>query len=69
MQSVSAQNSDAARGKVNLLGLTEAGLREYMLSLGEKPFRARQIMKWMHHLGVSDFNAMTDLGKALANPV
>ena len=37
--------------KVNLLGLTEVGLRDYMVSLGEKPFRAKQIMKWIHHMG------------------
>ncbi|MBT8149204.1 MAG: 23S rRNA (adenine(2503)-C(2))-methyltransferase RlmN [Pseudomonadales bacterium] len=63
-QSTSKQVSTAP-AKVNLLGLTEAGLRDYMQSLGEKPFRARQIMKWVHHLGVSDFNAMTDLSKNL----
>jgi len=62
---LSSVQVSAAPGKVNLLGLTEAGLRDYMQSLGEKPFRARQIMKWVHHLGVSDFNAMTDLSKSL----
>lgn len=51
--------------KVNLLGLTEVGLSDYMVSLGEKPFRAKQIMKWIHHMGVSDFNSMTDLSKGL----
>ena len=55
----------AAVEKVNLLGLTEAKLRDYMVSLGEKPFRARQLMKWMHHLGVDDFSLMTDLSKKL----
>lgn len=49
--------------KVNLLGLTESKLRDFVESLGEKPFRARQLMKWMHHFGVSDFAAMTDLSK------
>lgn len=51
--------------KVNLLGLTESRLRDYMLTLGEKPFRAKQIMKWIHHCGVDDFTQMTDLSKAL----
>ncbi len=51
--------------KVNLLGLTEVKLREYICSLGEKPFRAKQIMKWIHHCGIADFALMTDLSKPL----
>ncbi|MGB5326260.1 MAG: 23S rRNA (adenine(2503)-C(2))-methyltransferase RlmN [Pseudomonadales bacterium] len=51
--------------KTNLLGFSEARLREYFLSLGEKPFRARQVLKWIHQAGTSDFEAMTDLGVAL----
>lgn len=49
----------------NLLGMTRAQMAEFMVSLGEKPFRAQQIMKWIHHRGVSDFDAMTDIGKSL----
>ena len=51
--------------KVNLLGMTQARLIDYMQSLGEKPFRAKQLMKWIHHCGVDDFAVMTDLSKAL----
>ena len=51
--------------KANLLGMTQARLIDYMASLGEKPFRAKQLMKWMHHCGVDDFAAMTDLSKTL----
>ncbi len=51
--------------QVNLLDFDEAGLRDFFESIGEKPFRATQIMKWLYHHGVTDFAAMTDLGKAL----
>ncbi len=50
---------------VNLLGMTHAQMVEFLVSLGEKPFRAQQIMRWIHHRGVSDFDGMTDIGKAL----
>ena len=45
--------------KLNLLGL------EWFASIGEKPFRARQLMQWVYQRGVTDFDAMTDLSKAL----
>ena len=51
--------------KVNLLGLPIEKLEAFFLENGEKSFRAKQVMKWIHHFGVSDFNDMTDLGKAL----
>ncbi|KXW55700.1 23S rRNA (adenine(2503)-C(2))-methyltransferase RlmN [Ferrovum sp. PN-J185] len=50
---------------VNLLGLTQKELAEFFVELGEKPFRAKQVMKWIHQLGVSDFNDMTDVAKSL----
>ena len=50
---------------VNLLGLTPAELEAYCVSLGEKPFRAKQLMRWIHHAGADDFAAMTDIGKPL----
>lgn len=40
-------------------------LREFFASLGEKPFRASQILKWVYHHGVTDFEAMSDLGAGL----
>lgn len=52
-------------GKVNLLGLTQSQMEAFFESLGEKRFRAGQVMKWIHHFGVDDFEAMTNLGKAL----
>ena len=51
--------------RVNLLGLTRAQLEKFFLEHGEKRFRAQQVMKWMHHQGVTDFAEMTNLGKAL----
>jgi len=51
--------------KVNLLGLDRQALEAFFVKLGEKPFRARQLMKWVYHQGVADFELMTDLGKGL----
>ncbi|HZP85298.1 MAG TPA: 23S rRNA (adenine(2503)-C(2))-methyltransferase RlmN [Burkholderiales bacterium] len=50
---------------VNLLDYDLPRLTEYLVSIGEKPFRARQLLRWIHHFGESDFEQMTDLGKAL----
>ncbi|HAG20646.1 MAG TPA: 23S rRNA (adenine(2503)-C(2))-methyltransferase RlmN, partial [Pseudomonas sp.] len=55
----------ATTGKVNLLGLTQPQLESFFESIGEKRFRAGQVMKWIHHFGVDDFDAMSNLGKAL----
>lgn len=51
--------------KVNLLGLSRQQLEDFFLGLGEKKFRAQQVMKWIHHQGVRDFSAMSNLGKGL----
>lgn len=53
------------KDKVNLLGMTEAALRDFFQDLGEKPFRAVQVLKWIHHRGVSDIDQMTDLSRSL----
>ncbi len=50
---------------INLLDYDLAGLTSYFAELGEKPFRARQISRWIHHFGVSDFAEMSDLAKSL----
>jgi 23S rRNA (adenine2503-C2)-methyltransferase len=52
----------AASARINLLDLDESGLRTFFSSLGEKPFRAQQVLKWIYHHQVSEFSAMTDLG-------
>ncbi len=51
--------------KVNLLGLDRAGLEQFFADLGEKPFRARQMLQWIHQRGVADFEEMTDLSLKL----
>ena len=52
-------------GRINLLGLTQPKMEQFFESIGEKRFRAGQVMKWIHHFGVEDFDAMSNLGKAL----
>ncbi len=49
--------------KTNLLGLTRSGLEQFVVAMGEKPFRARQLFKWIYRRAAGDFEAMTDLGK------
>lgn len=51
--------------KVNLLGLSQKALSEYFVTLGEKPFRAQQVLKWIHAEGITDFAQMTNLSKSL----
>lgn len=51
--------------KVNLLGLSREKMQAFCVSLGEKPFRAQQLLKWIHHRGVDDFDDMTDISKVL----
>lgn len=51
--------------KINLLDLDRSALREFFLSIGEKPFRADQVMKWIYHYGYTDFEQMTDINKVL----
>ena len=49
----------------NLLDLDPAQLVAYCGELGEKPFRAKQLQRWIHQFGASDFDAMSDLAKSL----
>jgi 23S rRNA (adenine2503-C2)-methyltransferase len=51
--------------KPNLAGLSLENLRAFFIDLGEKPFRAEQIMKWIHQRGVVDIDVMTDISKPL----
>ena len=55
----------AAPERTNLLGLPRGEMQGFFASLGEKPFRAAQVLKWIHHRRTASFGAMTDLGKAL----
>ena len=67
----SAQNPDVvdlsqeSTEKVDLLGMDREAMEKFFVSLGEKPFRAGQVMKWIHQFGVSDFDDMSNISKAL----
>ena len=55
-----------AATRTNLLNLDRQGLEVFFAdTLGEKRFRAQQVMKWIYHRHVTDFAEMTDLGKEL----
>ncbi|UCE89106.1 MAG: 23S rRNA (adenine(2503)-C(2))-methyltransferase RlmN [Pseudomonadota bacterium] len=49
----------------NLLDLDREGLEAFLGGLGEKPFRATQLLKWIYQFGVDDFDAMSNLSRAL----
>ncbi|MGM0481830.1 MAG: bifunctional tRNA (adenosine(37)-C2)-methyltransferase TrmG/ribosomal RNA large subunit methyltransferase RlmN [Pseudomonadota bacterium] len=51
--------------KVNLLNLNREQMKEFFSDIGEKPFRADQVMKWLYHFCVDDFDEMTNLNKTL----
>ena len=51
--------------KINLLDLDRKAMRALFTEMGEKPFRADQLMKWLYHFGVSDFEEMNNINKAL----
>jgi len=51
--------------KTNLLNYNLNGLTDHFAQMGEKPFRAKQVMRWIHQSGAQTFDEMTDLAKAL----
>ena len=51
--------------KTNLLDFDRAALERFFAGLGEKPFRARQVLRWIHQRGAGDFESMTDVAKSL----
>jgi 23S rRNA (adenine2503-C2)-methyltransferase len=59
--------ADNGRSVVNLLGADRETLEQFFQDLGEKKFRATQVMKWIHQLGVTDFQEMNNLSKSLRN--
>ena len=50
---------------INLLDFDPEQLVAYCAELGEKPFRAKQLQRWIHQFGAADFDSMTDLAKSL----
>nr|WP_183947512.1 23S rRNA (adenine(2503)-C(2))-methyltransferase RlmN [Rehaibacterium terrae] len=66
MPALSRDAVTEAAARTNLLDLDRAGLERFFAeTLGEKRFRAHQVMKWIYHQHVTDFSQMTDVGKAL----
>lgn len=51
--------------RINLLDLDRKAMIRFFADLGEKPFRSSQILKWIHQVGISDINEMTNLSKIL----
>jgi 23S rRNA (adenine2503-C2)-methyltransferase len=51
--------------KANLLDFDAAGMAAFFAAIGEKPFRARQVLRWVHRMGESEFERMSDLAKSL----
>ncbi len=50
---------------VNLLDFDAAALTDWFVQQGEKPFRAKQVLRWVHRFGATDFDQMTDVAKSL----
>lgn len=57
--------SETNTKKINLMDLTRQQMREFFAELGEKPFRADQIVKWIYHFGEDNFDNMTNINKKL----
>ena len=57
--------TETERQQHNYLGFTQDDWFQLLEQLGEKPFHAGQIMKWIHHRFVGDFSEMTDISKSL----
>ena len=55
--------TEASAARTNLLGLEKSELEAFVTALGNKPFRARQLMSWLYKRGEGDFAAMTDLAR------
>ena len=51
--------------KINLLGLDKKAMQDFFVSIGEKPYRADQVLKWIHFNGLSSFDGMTNVSKEL----
>jgi len=58
-----SDNQPTPAQRTDLLSLNRAAMQQYVESLGEKPYRARQLMQWIYGRGITDFNAMTDLSR------
>lgn len=64
MRFTALNNSDEKK-LINLLDFDRKSMEGFFIELGEKPFRAQQLLKWIHQLGVVDFEQMSNLSKIL----
>ncbi|WP_257288808.1 23S rRNA (adenine(2503)-C(2))-methyltransferase RlmN [Endozoicomonas sp. SESOKO2] len=62
---VSAEAGEVQNEFVNLLDLSRNKMVDFFLSIGEKKFRAEQMLKWIHHFGIDNFDEMTNISKTL----
>lgn len=65
MSELLSVQSDAPAKKINLMDLTRQQMREFFKELGEKQFRADQLVKWIYHFGEDNFDNMTNINKKL----
>ncbi|PKF66847.1 bifunctional tRNA (adenosine(37)-C2)-methyltransferase TrmG/ribosomal RNA large subunit methyltransferase RlmN [Haemophilus influenzae] len=65
MSELLSVQSDSPAKKINLMDLTRQQMREFFKELGEKPFRADQLVKWIYHFGEDNFDNMTNINKKL----
>ena len=56
---------ETRKPKINLLDLDQQAMSNFFESMNEKPFRAQQILKWIHFNGITDFHLMTNISKSL----
>src|SRR5690606_36677288 len=61
----SALQMTEQHNKINLLDLTRAQMQQCFVDMGEKPFRADQVMKWIYHFCIDDFDKMSNSNKVL----
>jgi len=57
--------SQAGTEKINLLDLSSDKMKDFLLARGEKPFRATQLIKWLHQYLTDDLDQMTNISKAM----
>ncbi|MGD2052630.1 MAG: 23S rRNA (adenine(2503)-C(2))-methyltransferase RlmN [Gammaproteobacteria bacterium] len=67
MKAEIAQDNDRSAARLNLLDLDRPGLEDYFAELGEKTFRASQVIQWIHQKAVTDVQQMSNLSQALRN--
>lgn len=60
-----ANKVEPSDNRINLMGLSPQQMEQFFLDIGEKKFRASQVLKWIHQRGVDDLSLMTDVSKQL----